>query len=202
MLGLWTMSDAARTAAPKDGAEYQVLLQMRPLLKGIISGILKLSPGHVEVEDCAQESIRRGLVATVDLGEPERKRAVMVGIARNVAIDRLRQIIRERRRLTALPEDDSADGASDGVDGESRTHARLDAQRVLARLSALPEGQRRALQLSLAGHDYEQIGRHLGVPLGTVATWIARAKLKLQEDFKDAMQTPPKQPLRPPETAS
>jgi RNA polymerase sigma-70 factor, ECF subfamily len=179
---------AARTVAPSgDDAGHGVLVQMRPLLKGIIGGVLKLSPTHVEVEDCAQESIRRGLLATADFPEPERKRAVMVGIARNVAIDRLRQIMRERRRLGSLPEDESA---AQATDGESQTHARLDAKRVLARLSALPEGQRRALELSLTGHDYEQISTLLGVPLGTVATWIARAKLRIQEDFKDPVRKP------------
>jgi RNA polymerase sigma factor (sigma-70 family) len=183
MLGLWTMNDSARNAGSDQAdAGHGVLLQMRPLLRGIISGILRLSQSHMEVEECTQESIRRGLVATADFGESDRKRAVMVGIARNVAIDRLRQMIRERRRLSALPEEDTEAAASGG---EGEVLARLDAQRVLAGLAALPEGQRRALQLSLAGHDYEQIGIALGVPLGTVATWIARAKLKLQEDFRD-----------------
>jgi RNA polymerase sigma-70 factor (ECF subfamily) len=50
-------------------------------------------------------------------------------------------------------------------------------ERVARALDALPEGQRRALTMfHLEGLQYREIAARLGVPLGTVATWVMRAR--------------------------
>ena len=49
-------------------------------------------------------------------------------------------------------------------------------------MATLPEGPRKALELfHLDGLGYQQIAERLGVPLGTVATWVTRGRRALAE---------------------
>jgi RNA polymerase sigma-70 factor, ECF subfamily len=54
-------------------------------------------------------------------------------------------------------------------------------------LAALPESQRRALALHAEGQCYRDIALALDVPIGTVCTWIARARHALARGLKDAL---------------
>jgi DNA-directed RNA polymerase specialized sigma24 family protein len=46
-------------------------------------------------------------------------------------------------------------------------------------LSALPQEQRRAILMHAEGHGYREIGESMSVPIGTICTWISRARRAL-----------------------
>lgn len=57
---------------------------------------------------------------------------------------------------------------------------------LLAALQALDAPQREAVTLFyLEEQSYEDVSRHMGVPLGTVKTWLHRARKTLAEWFAD-----------------
>jgi RNA polymerase sigma factor (sigma-70 family) len=65
---------------------------------------------------------------------------------------------------------------------EERTASAERASRLERALGSLPEEQRRALVMfHVEGLGYQDICKRLGVPLGTVATWLARGRRLLAE---------------------
>src|SRR5262249_44262317 len=121
-------------------------------------------------------------------GEP--LRPWVTGIARHVALDALRARKRQKDR-SVVERERSDDGSAPNMleripdAGPSPFERLADAERrgAIARaMEALPEGQRRALTLfHMEGHAYQEIAARLGVPLGTVATWVMRARVRLAE---------------------
>ena len=112
----------------------------------------------------------------------------LLTIARSRALDRRRSLaaraLRENAWTDALA-DDTAD-CTCGVDPQ-RMHER-DERRdtVRAAIRALPEAQRRAIELAyFPGLSHTQIASRLGEPLGTVKTRIRLGMIKL----KDLLQT-------------
>jgi RNA polymerase sigma-70 factor (ECF subfamily) len=65
--------------------------------------------------------------------------------------------------------------------GDSRTNARLDIEKALDRLS---DDHRAALALvAIAGYNYQEASIILDIPVGTVASRVARAKASLAESL-------------------
>jgi RNA polymerase sigma-70 factor (ECF subfamily) len=61
-------------------------------------------------------------------------------------------------------------------------------------LRGLPEGPRDALSLfHLEGLSYQEVAARLGVPLGTVATWVTRGRKAMAEALEDDAIREPKQ---------
>lgn len=156
----------AQRSAPPPGPTAS---DVRPLVRAIVAKTLKEAPSHPDVEDATQEAVRKLLEAS------DRSPALAVTIARNVAIDVLRARMRQRAREgepeaeLVLP--DHAPLA------DERLARKEEMKRTEAALRALPETQREALLL-LVTEDmtYEDIGRRLDAPVGTVASWILRAR--------------------------
>ncbi|HRG97235.1 MAG TPA: sigma factor-like helix-turn-helix DNA-binding protein, partial [Polyangiaceae bacterium] len=76
-----------------------------------------------------------------------------------------------------------ADGLADpGVLADDALVAAQREAQVARALGRLPEGPRRALELFHAeGLGYAAIAERLGVPLGTVATWVTRGRRAVAE---------------------
>ncbi len=145
----------------------------------VVAAIVRLPISHADVEDCASEAVRRALEATDRPASDDRLRAYIAGIARHVALDWIRGKKRERVRFT-----DDAEAASRVVDRTASPSERIllnQRYESLARaLARLPDNQRQALLLFHQDSlDYRAIGQRLGVPIGTVATWIARGRAEL-----------------------
>ncbi|MDE1166645.1 MAG: sigma-70 family RNA polymerase sigma factor [Pseudomonas sp.] len=67
-------------------------------------------------------------------------------------------------------------------DGEQAAHTHVLAAQVLKRVDALPEAQRATVFLAyVEGLAYREVAELLGVPLGTVMSRLAAARLKLAE---------------------
>ncbi|MEO6991822.1 MAG: sigma-70 family RNA polymerase sigma factor [Candidatus Baltobacteraceae bacterium] len=137
-----------------------------------------------EAKDVTQDAFLRAF-RRIESFRPDRpfSRWLFV-IARNASLDALR-----RKRRVAVPFAPDETGAVIGP--EELTVRNEDALRLHVALGELPPNHRRALELYyFTGLRYREIAGELGIPIGTVKTYIARAKRRLRERFEeDGLQT-------------
>jgi RNA polymerase sigma-70 factor (ECF subfamily) len=166
-----------------DAAFSRSAAELRPLVRAVVAAMLHESREHPDVEDCTHEALRRALEGRSRLREGEPLRPWVMGIARHVALDTLRARKRDRLREARERGDDAEpvdplEAVADPAPPADDRLARAEQGRELARaLESLPEGQKNALFLFHSeGLQYHEIAARLGVPLGTVATWVTRAR--------------------------
>lgn len=171
-----SMQPASVTAARAAHAK-----ELGPKIRAFAARVLGVSVHHPDAEDCAQETLARWF--TQRGGDaPNDATAFVFGIARNVALDHLRRRTRRRETLVNAADSQSDLGtlASDAASPEEAGNARIQREKLVRAMQTLPENQRVALRMFyLERRTYEEIAQHMGVPLGTVATWLARAKTSL-----------------------
>jgi RNA polymerase sigma-70 factor (ECF subfamily) len=113
--------------------------------------------------------------------------AWLVTLVRNLSIDRTRR--RERRSAIArdvLAHDPEALASPGPGDPESLAGSSRDRQRVRSALAALPEVQRRTLEIAFyEGLTYAEIAQREGVPIGTIKSRAARALTALRAVLED-----------------
>ena len=157
---------------------------LTPVVRAVVAAVLGESKSHPDVDDCTHEALRRAIEGRSRLREGEPLRPWVIGIARHVALDARRLRKRARREdsmnggETAASDElvDPAPAPDDRAAGVERTR-QLD--RVLA---TLPDAQRNALiMFHVEGLGYHEIAHQLGVPMGTVATWLARGRRVLAD---------------------
>ncbi|MCC7535664.1 MAG: sigma-70 family RNA polymerase sigma factor [Deltaproteobacteria bacterium] len=163
--------------------------QLEALLKEHAQAILSLChqvAGPADARDAAQESLAR-IVAGVGSFDSAKGsfRGWALTVARNVCRDRLRRRGLERAAFDARATPDGEVVAADGApDPERVALARIDAQALGEALATLPEPMRAALVLfHVHEATYEEIAAALGVPIGTVMTWLHRGRKRLREAF-------------------
>jgi RNA polymerase sigma factor (sigma-70 family) len=158
--------------------------ELRPHVRAVAAAVLGLGRDHPDVDDCAHEALKRALEGSDRLRPGEPLRPWVTGIARHVALDWMRARKRQRDR-TVSPQTGEDGAPVDPIDRVADTtpdaFQRLaDARRrdaVAKAMTALPDGQRQALTMfHMEGLQYQEIAERLGVPLGTVATWVMRAR--------------------------
>ena len=99
------------------------------------------------------------------------------------------KICRHRKRVAHEPIDE---GAQNLPHVPADVVNRIDAQTLLKFLGEIDEGYRAPLVLYyLEDLSYKQIGEVLAIPLGTVQSRIARAKIKLLELLTETNPAPP-----------
>jgi RNA polymerase sigma factor (sigma-70 family) len=158
--------------------------ELRPHVRAVVAAVMGLGRDHPDVDDCANEALKRALEGQDRLRPGEPVRPWVTGIARHVALDSMRARKRQRdRTVSPRPDEDGAqvDPLDRVADTTPDAFQRLaDARRrdaVAQAMSALPDGQRQALTMfHMEGLQYQEIAARLGVPLGTVATWVMRAR--------------------------
>lgn len=181
----------ALLAAPPTSSFHDQAAELRPLVRAVVACVLREPPDHADVEDCTSEALRRALEAQPSARGP--LRPWVLGIARHVALDMLRARQRQRKRMVDVPEDAPSSPTSllerlvdPGAAADEQMEDRERALRVRAVLDRLPEGPRKALELfHLEGVSYQEIASRLGVPLGTVATWVTRGRKAMAESLED-----------------
>ncbi|MDI1451580.1 RNA polymerase sigma factor [Polyangium sp. 6x1] len=163
---------------------------LRQIVVAVVACVLGERRNHPDVEDCTHEALSRALEGRSRLRDGEPLRPWVVGIARHVALDALRSRKRTRRveaRMEITSDDATTTAWLDWVPDpspgpEERTASAERATRLERALGSLPEEQRRALVMfHVEGLGYQDICKRLGVPLGTVATWLARGRRLLAE---------------------
>jgi RNA polymerase sigma-70 factor (ECF subfamily) len=176
----------ARAAAGGDKAAFARLVEKH---KQSVHGLcFRLLGGAEEARDAAQESFVRAYTGIRDFDARQPFAAWVLRIARNHCIDLLR---RRRPMLALASEGRGEEGEGSGVAPELPDHFAIsgeqrvqeeEAQRDLDRaVAALPPRYREVIALFHIQHrSYAEIAQALGVPMGTVMTWLHRARKELR----------------------
>ena len=167
------------------GAFVDETAALKPAVVALIACVLGERRDHPDVEDCAGETLRRALEGRARLRAGEPMRPWLLGIARHVAIDARRK----RRRERAMGEPAFADDGGEPLvmrvpdpspAPDERAAKAERARRITEALDVLSRPQREAMVLfHVEGEGYQQIADRMGVPLGTVATWLSRGRRTL-----------------------
>lgn len=187
---LQSLSDQEVVALARAGKEVAYRELLHRYERPVFSLVYRMVRDRETAEDLAQETFVKVLNA-LDTYRPEyRFSSWIFKIANNVAIDQLR-----RRELDTL----SLDGAPDAVTASEVEATALQAmdrgpsplaelesrelgtaiERAVARLR--PDYRACILLRHVEGRAYEEIAEALDLPLGTVKTYIHRARLELRE---------------------
>lgn len=172
------------------GAAHDETASLRLVVRSVIAAVLGEGKNHPDVEDCTHEALSRALEGRSRLREGEPLRPWVLGIARHVALDALRERRRARREQ---PSEGAEEGASeqptwlermaDPAPGpEERAASAERGRKLQAAMLTLNNEQRSALVMfHVDGLGYQEIARRMGVPLGTVATWISRGRRSIAD---------------------
>lgn len=165
-----------RTAAADRAAFRALYSTTSAKLMGVL---LRILADRAEAEDALQEVYTRVWLRAGRF-DAARGRGMtwLIALARNHAIDRLRQ------RTPATADDDSA--AAEVPDAaptaEGRLVAAADARRIGECFDTLDADRAAAVRGAyLDGLSYQQLSDRHGVPLNTMRTWLRRALIKLRE---------------------
>jgi len=173
------------TAAPTLEAFSREAAELRPLLRAVAASVLHVGPEHPDVEDAVSETMRRAIEGRARIRAGESIRAWIVGIVKHVALDAARSRTRQQKRIVTEVAPESARDLTDRIpDSKPSPFERAARTQEIARLESalgsLPDNQREAIVLFfIEGLSYVEIGKRLGVPMGTVATWILRGRKAL-----------------------
>jgi RNA polymerase sigma-70 factor, ECF subfamily len=135
----------------------------------------------VEPEDLVQETLERALAHFEQLEEKavEAREAWLGTTLTNRFLDHCRRRKTEARAQQALgtvqEQETSLEGAAREAWEQVPDAAFQDA------INRLDEKHRAAYVLHAQGHKYQAISRQLGVPMGTVATWLYQARGRLRK---------------------
>jgi RNA polymerase sigma-70 factor (ECF subfamily) len=150
---------------------------------GLVYGLaMKILGTQAEAEDLTQE-IFLSLCTKCDY-DPARGTlsAFLATLTRSRAIDRIRARTRKARFLDALGEAPITDDPiASPLEELSMAEC---SERVRAALAALPETQRRVLEMAYyRGLSQTEISAELDTPLGTVKSWARRGLFSLRESL-------------------
>jgi RNA polymerase sigma-70 factor (ECF subfamily) len=151
-----------------------------------------LTGGQADAEDVVQDACLRAFRALSGFSGGN-GRAWMLTIVRNTAYSWLRK--NRNKILVAIDDLDVAERSQaerggdvaslNAITPESELIARADAVRLEAAISALPTEFREALVLrDIQGLEYRDIAEVTGMPVGTVASRVARARHRLIEAIR------------------
>ena len=193
-LDLRNLPDADVAALAKEGREPAFRELVRRYERPVFSLIFRMVRDRELAEDLAQDTFIK-VLNNIDRYRPEFKLSSwLFKIANNVTIDHLR-----RRQLATVSLDGSphaqtaAEAQATSLDVESRGESALEAMEsrelgsaielAIARLR--PEYRSCILLRHVEGRSYEEIAATLDLPLGTVKTYIHRARHELREALED-----------------
>ncbi|MDQ2930853.1 MAG: sigma-70 family RNA polymerase sigma factor [Gemmatimonadota bacterium] len=193
-LDLRNLPDADVAALAKEGREPAFRELVRRYERPVFSLIFRMVRDRELAEDLAQDTFIK-VLNNIDRYRPEFKLSSwLFKIANNVTIDHLR-----RRQLATVSLDGSphaataAEAQATSLDVESRGQSALEAIESRELGSAIeqaigklrPEYRSCILLRHVEGRSYEEIAATLDLPLGTVKTYIHRARHELREALED-----------------
>ena len=162
-------------AASADNAGFRTaVIAALPRLRRFCQG---LAGNAQDGDDLMQATVERAL-SRADQFEPgTRIESWMFRIAQNLRIDAARSA---QRRGHHMPIEDMPDAA--GEDGRTTVENRSDLAAAQRALQAVPEDQRAAFLLVVVeGMSYREAAETLDVPVGTIMSRLARARLRIEQ---------------------
>lgn len=137
-----------------------------------------LTGGRDEADDLVQAALERALDRLAQWQPGTRLDSWLFRIMQNLWIDWLRG--HEGRADRFVPLDDALE--LPGADGRRDGEARVELNRVLAAIARLPADQRAVMALvSVEAYSYREAADTLDIPIGTVMSRLARARVRLNE---------------------
>jgi len=168
-------SDAARRADPADGEFGNRLIAMLPRLRRFARG---LAGAAAQADDLVQAACERALTRRHQFQEGTRFDSWLFRIVQTIWIDQLRA---HRVRREDAEVGDEQFGSDAPV---RRIEARLALAEVRRVIERLPPAQRTVLMLvTVDGLSYREAAAVVGVPVGTVMSRLARARIALQQSL-------------------
>lgn len=150
------------------------MLALLPRLRRFAIG---LAGSAADGDDLVQATYERALRFLHTWEPGTRLDSWMFRIARNLHLNEVRAQGVRRRHLQTVDVDDEA-----VVDGKRELEARLTFVSVRRFVARLPEEQRAALVLvAVEGLSYAETARVLEIPIGTVTSRVARARIALKQ---------------------
>ncbi|HEX5096864.1 MAG TPA: sigma-70 family RNA polymerase sigma factor [Acidimicrobiia bacterium] len=180
---MWDASDDALLAGYATGDRDAASVFVRRHQARMVGLALLITRDRVEAEEVAQDAFVRAwrYAASYD---PRRGPVSgwLLGIVRNVALDRVRVSSKRREYLLGEPAFERLlDQQPDAADSVG---TRDSAQRIVRAMQVLPIEQRDALlAATLHGFSAREISDAIDVPLGTVKTRIRLGLRKLREQL-------------------
>jgi RNA polymerase sigma-70 factor (ECF subfamily) len=149
-----------------------------PMLNGLLRRMLE-KPEDAE-EILLDVYLKAWKNATAYSDQRGSVQAWLVIMARNAAIDRIRQH-RAQPRVLELEADNGIDPVSPDESPETQTAAQQRVRRIRAGIAQLPREQREAVELAFfAGLTHIELAEKLGEPLGTIKSRIRMGLIRLR----------------------
>jgi len=175
----------ARAAARGDRLAFGRLVDLHK--RAVFGLCVRLLRDPEESRDAAQETFVRAFAAVASYDAAQPFAPWLLRIARNHCLDLLRRRVPASAQvhLDAEPEDgapvrelaDTEAPAADALLERAQTRTALEAA-----VAQLPPNYREVVHLFHVEHlSYKEIATTLDVPIGTVMTWLHRARGKLRE---------------------
>lgn len=146
----------------------------------------RLTGNHHDAEDIVQETFLRAFRGAMEFRGEAALSSWLYVIARNIARNRYRYWLRRKGDVT-VSLDAPADGHDDARRGAVVADERSECEQheiercIAASIESLPQSDRIILQMRTRDHaSYLDIGRSLGVGIGTVKSRLARARARLR----------------------
>ncbi len=184
-LGASLTGEAAWTRSAARG-DRQAFGHLVDLHKRAVYGLcLRLLRHPEEARDAAQESFARAYAGLAGYDPSQPFAPWLLRIARNHCLDQLRRRVPEAHtvELDAVPEEGPRPELADPAAprGDDVIERRELARALEAAVAALPPNYREAVHLFHVEHlSYKQIAETMDVPMGTVMTWLHRARARLK----------------------
>jgi len=158
-----------------DASTQSIRNQIAALLPRLRRFALSLTANRADADDLVQDTIERSLRNLHQWQHGTRLDSWMFRIAQNLWIDATRA-----RRVRAVVSHDPEAAENVAVDGARDAEARLTLADTVRALAELPEDQRVVVALVLVdGMSYREAAEVLDVPMGTITSRIARARMAL-----------------------
>jgi RNA polymerase sigma-70 factor (ECF subfamily) len=182
-------ADLARAAARGDRKAFGRLVDLH---KRAVYGLcVRVLRDPEDARDAAQEAFARAYagIGTYDPAQPFAP--WVLRIARNHCLDVIRRRLPASTQvaLDAEPEEGAPRELADpdAVRGDDALERRQLSAQLDRAVAALPQNYREVIQLFHVEHlSYKEIAATLDVPIGTVMTWLHRARAKLKVSLVEA----------------
>lgn len=177
-------SALARAAARGDRQAFGRLVDLHK--RAVFGLCVRLLRHADEAQDAAQETFARGYAALSTYDPVQPFAPWILRIARNHCLDVLRRRLPASQQLELDADPEEGGGPRDLPDpaaprGDDAIERRELASALERAVAALPPNYREVVHLFHVEHlSYKEIAATLEVPIGTVMTWLHRARARLK----------------------